>query len=123
MQTAVPNVVDASGESAKTHRMYGTDSGPTQSFGRLCMTARRLVESGVRFVQIFHMGWDSHGHLEREHKRQCGMIDRPTAALLRDLKRRGLLDETLVIWGGEFGRTPVLEGRSPTKGCRAGSTR
>jgi hypothetical protein len=115
MQTAVPNVVDASGETAATHKLYGTTGGPTQSFGRLCLTARRLVERGVRFVQIYHGGggagaWDAHSNLQTNHANNCRKVDQPIAALLKDLKQRGLLDETLVVWGSEFGRTPGGQG-------------
>ena len=115
MQTAVPDVVDMANESAATHELYGTSSGPTQSFGRLCLTARRLVERGVRFVQIYHGGggagaWDAHSNLQTNHAKNCKQVDQPIAALLKDLKRRGLLDETLVVWGSEFGRTPGGQG-------------
>ena len=115
MQTAVPNVVDASGETAATHKLYGTTGGPTKSFGELCLTARRLVERGVRFVQIYHGGggagaWDAHSNLQSNHANNCRQVDQPIAALLEDLKQRGLLDETLVVWGSEFGRTPGGQG-------------
>jgi hypothetical protein len=116
MQMSVPELTDLRAESKTVLAEYGAEPGAEGSFASNCLLARRLVERGVRFVQIFHMGWDSHGNLESEHERQCRRTDQATAALLRDLQRRGLLDETLVIWGGEFGRTPVLEGRSPTKG-------
>ena len=115
MQTAVPDVVNMSGETEATHRLYGTTGGPTQSFGRLCLTARRLVERGVRFVQIYHGGggagaWDAHSNLQSNHAKNCGQVDQPIAALLKDLKQRSLLDETLVVWGSEFGRTPGGQG-------------
>ena len=115
MQTAVPDVVKSAGETEATHKLYGTTGGPTQSFGRLCLTARRLVERGVRFVQIYHGGggagaWDAHSNLQTNHARNCQQIDQPIAALLKDLKQRGLLDETLVVWGSEFGRTPGGQG-------------
>lgn len=115
MQTAVPDVVNSTGETEATHRLYGTKGGPTQSFGRLCLTARRLVERGVRFVQIYHGGggagaWDAHSNLQTNHAKNCMQIDQPIAALLKDLKQRGLLDETLVVWGSEFGRTPGGQG-------------
>lgn len=115
MQTAVPDVVDSSGETAATHELYGTTGEPTQSFGRLCLTARRLVERGVRFVQIYHGGggagaWDAHSNLQSNHAKNCQQVDQPIAALLKDLKQRGLLDETLVVWGSEFGRTPGGQG-------------
>jgi hypothetical protein len=115
MQTAVPDVVNSLGETAATHKLYGTSGGPTQSFGRLCLTARRLVERGVRFVQIYHGGggagaWDAHSNLQTNHAKNCQQIDQPIAGLLKDLKQRGLLDETLVVWGSEFGRTPGGQG-------------
>ena len=115
MQTAVPDVVNSANETAATHALYGTTGGPTQSFGRLCLTARRLVERGVRFVQIYHGGggggaWDAHSNLQKNHAKNCQQVDQPIAALLKDLKRRGLLDETLVVWGSEFGRTPGGQG-------------
>jgi len=115
MQTAVPDVVNSAGETAATHKLYGTSGGPTQSFGRLCLTARRLVERGVRFVQIYHGGggagaWDAHSNLQTNHAKNCQQIDQPIAGLLKDLKQRGLLDETLVVWGSEFGRTPGGQG-------------
>src|SRR5690606_7964965 len=90
--------------------MYGIDQKETAEFGRHCLLARRLVEQGVRFIQLRNGGWDAHGALKSNHLKQCGATDRPVAGLLQDLKQRGLLDETLVIWGGEFGRTPTTEG-------------
>jgi hypothetical protein len=110
MQTEVPSLVDVGGESAETLKLYGVDERP--SFARNCLLARRMVERGVRFVQLYDMGWDSHDKLQLNHERQCKAIDQGVAALILDLKRRGLLDETLVIWGGEFGRTPVAQGGS-----------
>lgn len=106
MQTEVPDVVDLSKESQATQEMYGLDDSETQVFGRQCLMARRLVESGVRFVQIFSGGWDSHDYLERGHASRIKSVDKPIAALIRDLKQRGMLEDTLVIWTGEFGRTP-----------------
>ena len=109
MQTEVPDLVDLQGETAETLELYGVQ--PDQpSFSRNCLLARRMVEQGVRFVQLYDMGWDSHGSLQRDHPKQCEAIDQGAAALLVDLKRRGLLDDTLVVWGGEFGRTPVAQG-------------
>ncbi|MEC7499617.1 MAG: DUF1501 domain-containing protein [Planctomycetota bacterium] len=105
MQAEVPGVIDLSRESPQTHAMYGLDEMETREFGRQCLMARRMLESGVRFVQIFSGGWDSHDYLERGHTARIKSVDKPMAALLRDLKQRGLLDETLVIWTGEFGRT------------------
>ena len=105
MQAEVPGVIDLSRESPQTHAMYGLDEMETREFGRQCLMARRMLESGVRFVQIFSGGWDSHDYLERGHTARIKSVDKPMAALLRDLKQRGLLEETLVIWTGEFGRT------------------
>ncbi len=106
MQSEVPGVVDLSKESQDTLDMYGMDDSETETFGRQCLMARRLVESGVRFVQIFSGGWDSHDYLERGHTSRIKSVDKPIAALIRDLKQRGMLEDTLVIWTGEFGRTP-----------------
>jgi Protein of unknown function (DUF1501) len=115
MQSAAPEVVDISGEAAETQSLYGFDQAETADNARNCLIARRLVERGVRFVQLY-MGsgsrWDAHDHLEDNHARFCRESDRPIAGLLQDLKRRGLLDSTLVIWGGEFGRTPMSESGS-----------
>ncbi len=109
MQTAAPELMDLKAESTATLNLYGAEPGKA-SYANNCLLARRLVERGVRFVQLYDMGWDSHNNMATEHNRQCQAIDRGTAALIRDLKQRGLLDETLVIWGGEFGRTPVIQG-------------
>ena len=106
MQTEVPGIIDLDGEPESVREMYGLDSKDTASFGRRCLLARRLVEKGVRFVQIFSGGWDSHDYLERSHKARIYSIDKPVAALIKDLKQRGLLDETLIVWLGEFGRSP-----------------
>jgi len=106
MQTVVPGLLDLSRETARTHELYGLDRPESASFGRRCLLARRLVEQGVRFVQIYASGWDSHDYLERSHAARMRAVDRPIAGLLRDLKQRGLLDETLVVWAGEFGRSP-----------------
>lgn len=106
MQTEVPGVIDLASESLQTQEMYGLDAPETKEFGHQCLMARRLVENGVRFVQIFSGGWDSHDYLERGHTARIKSVDKPLAALLRDLKQRGLLEDTLVIWTGEFGRTP-----------------
>lgn len=106
MQMEVPDVVDISGEPESIRKMYGLDEAETASFARQCLLARRLVENGVRFVQIFSSGWDSHDYLERAHTKRIRSIDKPMAALIRDLRQRGMLDETLVVWTGEFGRTP-----------------
>lgn len=109
MQASVPELTDLSQESDETLALYGAQPGE-RSFANNCLMARRLVERGTRFVQLYDMGWDSHGSLIKQHPRQCRGVDRATAGLIKDLKRRGLLDDTLIIWGGEFGRTPVVEG-------------
>ncbi|MEX2359372.1 MAG: DUF1501 domain-containing protein [Pirellulaceae bacterium] len=112
MQSAAPQIVDLNSETEETKSLYGLDQKETSVFGRNCLMARRLVENGVRFVQLYSgagSGWDSHNNIETNHGRLCKEVDRPIAGLLKDLKRRGLLDETLVIWGGEFGRTPMSE--------------
>jgi hypothetical protein len=115
MQTAASDALDLSDEPKHIHEMYGTQPGQ-ESLANNCLLARRLVERGVRYVQLFDWGWDSHGSGEFEalnigFKNKCGQLDRPVAALLTDLEQRGLLDDTLVIWGGEFGRTPMRENR------------
>ena len=118
MQIAAPELVDLSTESQRTHQMYGIDQDRTRWFGSNCLLARRMVERGVRFVQLYHSTWDDHSNLNTKLKTNCDMTDQPVAALLRDLKQRGLLDETLVVWGGEFGRTPMNEvrrGNTPGK--------
>ena len=106
MQTEVPDIVDLSSETEATQQMYGLDNKVTEPFGKQCLMARRLVEKGVRFVQIFSGGWDSHDYLERGHSSRIASVDKPIAGLIRDLKQRGMLEDTLVIWTGEFGRTP-----------------
>ena len=109
MQSEVPDLVDLQHETAETLALYGAER-DRPSFSRNCLLARRMVEQGIRFVQLYDMGWDSHGSLLRDHAVQCQAIDQGVSALLTDLGRRGLLEETLVIWGGEFGRTPVAQG-------------
>jgi len=115
MQMAAPEATDLNQEPEETRELYGLGDKRTESFGRRCLLARRLVERGVRFVQIYSGGahndhnWDAHGDLVKNHTFHAGATDRPIAALLKDLKRRGLLDETLVVWGGEFGRQPTAE--------------
>ena len=119
MQAAAPEAVDLASETAETRQLYGMDDEETAAFGRNCLLARRLVERGVRFVQLYHGAgsrWDSHDNIERQHPPLCRSCDRPVAGLLRDLKRRGLLDETLVVWGGEFGRTPIAETNTGREG-------
>jgi hypothetical protein len=106
MQTEVPGIIDLSKEDQKTLDLYGIGQPETDSFGRRCLLARKLIEGGVRFVQLFEAGWDSHDYLERAHTQRIKAIDRPIAALLADLQRLGLLESTLVVWGGEFGRSP-----------------
>lgn len=106
MQTAVPGIIDIDSEPQHLQESYGLHRKETAAFGRQCLMARRLVEEGVRFVQIFSGGWDSHDYLERGHSSRIASVDQPIAALIKDLKARGLLDSTLVVWTGEFGRTP-----------------
>ncbi len=106
MQTEVPGVLDIHGEPQNIQEFYGIGQAETDSFSRRCLLVRKLVEKGVRFVQLYASGWDSHDYLERSHRARIRSVDRPIAALLADLKRRGLLESTLVIWCGEFGRSP-----------------
>ncbi|MEM9826308.1 MAG: DUF1501 domain-containing protein [Planctomycetota bacterium] len=110
MQDAVPEVMSIQSESEATRRAYGLQNDETQSFGRQCLTARRLLEAGVRFVEITHSGWDQHRRLREDHAKNAAAVDQPIAALLADLQSRGLLEDTLVLWGGEFGRTPAVQG-------------
>jgi hypothetical protein len=119
MQTAVPDVMDISREPQKLIEEYGATPGAT-SFANNCLLARRMVERGVRYVQLFDWGWDTHGTSPGDDivtalPNKCKQIDKPMTALLRDLERRGMLDETLVIWGGEFGRTSMNEARGGSK--------
>lgn len=112
MQKHAPDAVDLSDETAETLALYGIDQKQTEAYGRNCLLARRLVERGVRFIQCYHGAgskWDAHSGIEANHDKMCREMDRPVAGLLSDLKRRGLLEQTLVIWGGEFGRTPMSE--------------
>lgn len=112
MQAAAPEAVDLSKETARTQQLYGVEDKTTEKMGRACLMARRLVERGVRFVQIYcgaGSKWDAHSNVEGNHGKLCKESDRPVAALLTDLKARGMLDTTLVVWGGEFGRTPMSE--------------
>jgi hypothetical protein len=106
MQGELPGVMDLAAESPKTLELYGADKGETQTFGKQCLLARRFAEAGVRFIEITHTDWDHHGFLTGGMTRNCRQIDRPIAGLLQDLDQRGLLADTLVLWGGEFGRTP-----------------
>lgn len=114
MQSELPKIEDLSGESATTHRLYGLDNPVTANFGRMCLMARRFAEAGVRFIQVTHndnkVQWDQHSDLKNGHEKNAREVDLPIAGLLRDLKARGLLEDTLVWWGGEFGRTPTAEG-------------
>ena len=114
MQMAAPAVTDVTRESKETLDLYGINREPTDEYGRICLLARRMSEAGVRFVQANFSYprnyWDAHGGLRNNHTTNAAKVDRPIAALLKDLKRRGLLDETLVVWGTEFGRTPAAQG-------------
>lgn len=112
MQSHAPEAVDLSQETSETESLYGLDQKETATFGRMCLLARRMVERGVRFVQLYHGAgskWDAHSKIEQNHTKMCKEMDKPVAGLLTDLARRGLLDDTLVVWGGEFGRTPMSE--------------
>ena len=111
MQASVPGVMDVSGEPDETFELYGPDSRKPGTFAANCLLARRLAERGVKFVQLYHQGWDQHDNLPRDIQRQCRETDQACAALVTDLKRRGLLDDTLVVWGGEFGRTSYSQGK------------
>ncbi len=111
MQMEAPGVQDVSNEPESIKKLYGLDKGNTKAFGEQCLMARRYSEAGVRFVQVTHRYWDQHSGLKKDHARLAGEMDQPVAALITDLKQRGLLDETLVLWGGEFGRTPVAQGK------------
>jgi membrane-anchored protein YejM (alkaline phosphatase superfamily) len=117
MQSSAPELIDLSGESEATLQLYGVQK-DKPSFARNCLLARRLVERGVRFVQLYHTNWDSHGgvgeNLQGDFEKVCREVDQGQAALVKDLKARGLLKDTLVVWGGEFGRTPMGENRDTT---------
>ena len=117
MQMAAPELLDFRQETAATRAMYGLDAEKTRPFGNNCLLARRMIERGVRFIQLFHSTWDDHSNLNEYLKTNCDMTDLPTAGLLQDLKQRGLLDDTLIVWAGEFGRTPMGEVR---RGSSAG---
>lgn len=110
MQTSVPELMDLSGESKQTLEMYGAEPG-SGNYATNCLLARRLAERGSRFIHLYHRGWDHHGDLVKYMNTCCGLTDKPTWALINDLKQRGMLEETLVIWGGEFGRTPMFQGK------------
>jgi uncharacterized protein (DUF1501 family) len=118
MQAEAPEAFDVARESSETHKLYGTDNAVTEIFGKQCLMARRLIERGVRMVQVYHTQtskrsscqlWDQHGSLRTELPNNCAAVDKPMAGLIKDLKARGLLKDTLVVWGGEFGRTPTAE--------------
>lgn len=109
MQNTAPRVMDFSDESEQTLKMYGIDQKSTDNFGRQCLLARRFVEAGVRFIELGHGSWDHHRDLEKGLAKNCQQIDQPFSALIKDLKQRGLLDDTLIVWGGEFGRLPELQ--------------
>ncbi len=109
MQTSVPELMDISSEPKEIHELYGTEPGKA-TFANNALLARRLAERGVRFIQLFHQGWDQHGNLPKDIKRQCRETDQASAALIKDLKQRGMFDDTLIIWGGEFGRTSYCQG-------------
>ena len=111
MQTSVPEATDLSGETEETFQLYGPDSKKPGTYAANCLLARRLIERDVRFIQLFHQGWDQHGDVVGGISRQCKQTDQASAALITDLKRRGLLDDTLVVWGGEFGRTAYSQGK------------
>ncbi len=111
MQSAAPEAVELSRESEATRRLYGFGNRDTEPLGRCCLLARRMVERGVRFVQLFHEAWDQHGNLKAGVAANCKTTDQATAALVKELKERGLLDDTLVVWGGEFGRTIYCQGK------------
>jgi uncharacterized protein (DUF1501 family) len=110
MQGSIPELTDFADETAKTLEAYGAQVRVPGSFAANCLLARRMVERGVRFVQLYHRGWDQHYNLPSDLRLQCGDVDQPCRALVEDLKQRGLLDETLVVWGGEFGRTTYSQG-------------
>ncbi|MFN3189302.1 MAG: DUF1501 domain-containing protein [Aureliella sp.] len=111
MQASVPELMDLSQESAETFELYGDAAKQPGTFAACCLNARRLAERGVRNIQIFHRGWDAHNRLPKEHESQCKDIDQASAALIQDLRQRGMLDDTLVVWGGEFGRTVYCQGK------------
>lgn len=120
MQMAGPELLDFSTESQATLDMYGVNKEPTRPFAANCLLARRMVERGVRFVMLAHASWDDHAELNKNLRKNCSITDQPAAALLKDLKQRGLLDSTLVLWAGEFGRTPMVELRKPEEADNAG---
>jgi hypothetical protein len=128
MQTSVPELADLSGETAATQKLYGLDDNNTRDFGTQCLMARRMVERGVRFVQLYSggrkggagVGWDAHNECDANHLTMASQVDKPIAGLLADLKGRGLLESTLIVWGGDFGRTPFTDGAESGTGNRNG---
>jgi hypothetical protein len=110
MQTSVPGLTDHSDEPEHTFELYGDEARIPGTFAANCLLARKLAEQGVRFIQLYHRGWDQHGDMPRDLPLQCGDVDQPSAALIKDLKQRGMLEDTLIIWGGEFGRTVYAQG-------------
>jgi hypothetical protein len=120
MQAAAPELLDMSKESPETLAMYGIDREDTRAFGSNCLLARRMVERGVRFVLVSHASWDDHSSLTGGHEKNCRVTDKPSAALIRDLKQRGLLKDTIVVWGGEFGRTPLAQTLRPDRAADTG---
>ncbi len=119
MQKSIPEVTDFSDEPESVFKLYGKDAKNPGSFAANCLLARRLAERGVRFIQLYHQGWDQHVNLAAGISTQCRETDQPTAALVADLRRSGLLDDTLVIWGGEFGRTNYCQGKLTKKALAA----
>ena len=111
MQTSVPNLTNTNDEPEETFKLYGENARQRGSFAANCLLARRMAERGVRFIQLYHVGWDHHQNIPRDLPLMCGDTDQPAAALIADLKRRGLLDDTLIVWGSEFGRTVFSQGK------------
>jgi hypothetical protein len=122
LQGELPRLMEVENEASATQALYGIGETATDNFGRQCLLARRFVEAGVRFVELCHPGWDQHRNLREDHGRQARAVDRPIAGLLTDLKQRGLLDDTLVVWGGEFGRTPYAQAENGRDHNHAGYT-
>jgi hypothetical protein len=110
MQSAAPELIDLAQETQTTRELYGIDDDSTATFGKMCLLSRRMVERGVRYIHLVDVDWDGHGNCKGNHEGQAKKVDKPIAALLEDLHQRGLLDETLIVWGGEFGRTPIMQG-------------
>ena len=121
LQSSVSDLANFRDEPKHTREMYGADEQPNGTFGSNCLMARRMAERGVRFIQLYHTGWDHHGNVKKNMERFCKMVDQGAAALIQDLKQRGMLDDTLVIWGGEFGRTPMSQGSGRDHHTQSGS--